>query len=100
MMHHPLAANTTFVDHLQGHINLAQAVLDHLGPVIQNAALVLIDSLASGQKVILCGNGGSAADAQHIAAELTGRYGNPNRRALPGLALTTEWNLRLRFINK
>lgn len=40
-------------------------------------------------KVLICGNGGSAADAQHFAAELTGRY-KVNRRALPALALTTD----------
>lgn len=55
-----------------------------------HAADVLIAALAAGHKVLLCGNGGSAADAQHIAAELAGRYEAPNRRALPALALTTD----------
>jgi D-sedoheptulose 7-phosphate isomerase len=50
----------------------------------------LIDALLLGRKILLCGNGGSAADAQHIAAELTGRYEETNRRALPALALTTD----------
>ena len=45
--------------------------------------------LAQGQRIYLCGNGGSAADAQHIAAELIGRFVN-DRRALPAIALTTD----------
>jgi len=47
------------------------------------------NALAHGQRIYLCGNGGSAADAQHIAAELIGRFVN-DRRALPALALTTD----------
>jgi len=47
------------------------------------------NALAHGQRIYLCGNGGSAADAQHIAAELIGRFVN-DRRALPAIALTTD----------
>jgi len=50
---------------------------------------VCIHALVSGRKLILFGNGGSAADAQHIAAELVGRYLR-ERRALPAVALTTN----------
>ena len=46
-------------------------------------------ALAQGQRIYLCGNGGSAADAQHIAAELIGRFVH-DRRALPAIALTTD----------
>lgn len=54
------------------------------------AAQAIARSLAHGGKVMLCGNGGSAADCQHIAAEFVGRMGNPDRPALPALALTTD----------
>jgi len=50
---------------------------------------MICDALAAGNKVLLCGNGGSAADAQHIAAELVGRYEQP-RRAFPAISLTTD----------
>lgn len=50
---------------------------------------MICDTLAAGNKVLLCGNGGSAADAQHIAAELVGRYEQP-RRAFPAISLTTD----------
>jgi D-sedoheptulose 7-phosphate isomerase len=53
------------------------------------ACVLITDTLAHGNKVLLCGNGGSAADAQHIAAELTGRY-KSERRGLPAIALTTD----------
>ena len=56
---------------------------------INAAAQSLIHSIQSGGKVMFCGNGGSAADSQHLAAELIGRY-RKDRKALPGLALTTD----------
>ena len=49
----------------------------------------LRDTLHSGRKVMVCGNGGSAADAQHFAAELTGRF-EIERKAYPAIALTTD----------
>ena len=56
---------------------------------IDAAAQSIVYSIQSGGKVMFCGNGGSAADSQHLAAELIGRYRN-DRKALPGLALTTD----------
>jgi D-sedoheptulose 7-phosphate isomerase len=53
------------------------------------AAERLQQTFASGQRVYACGNGGSAADAQHFAAELTGRY-DRDRRGYPAIALTTD----------
>jgi D-sedoheptulose 7-phosphate isomerase len=53
------------------------------------AAAVIVRALRAGNKVLLCGNGGSAADAQHIAAELAGRL-RIERRALPAVALTVN----------
>ncbi len=53
------------------------------------AAEAIVGALRGGHKVLLCGNGGSAADAQHFAAELVGRF-EKNRRALAAIALTTD----------
>ncbi len=61
-----------------------------LRPQIELMAREAITVLESGHKILLCGNGGSAADAQHIATELTGRYLIKGRRALPAIALTTD----------
>ena len=79
-----------FQAHLQRHIELAQTVGATLGPAVTQAATLVIATLRAGHKLLFCGNGGSAADAQHLAAELTGRYAHPQRRALPALALTTD----------
>jgi D-sedoheptulose 7-phosphate isomerase len=56
---------------------------------VVEAATMIADALEAGGKVLLFGNGGSAADAQHIAAELLGRF-ERERRALPAIALTTD----------
>ena len=60
-----------------------------LAEPVAAAAEKVIAALRAGRKVLLCGNGGSAADAQHIAAELVGRYVR-ERRGLPAVALTTD----------
>jgi phosphoheptose isomerase len=58
-------------------------------PLIQELGEVLVACLRYGNRIFLCGNGGSAADAQHIAAEMVCRF-ETNRRALPAIALTTD----------
>ncbi len=58
--------------------------------VLEKIADALVTAYKNGKKMVLCGNGGSAADAQHLAAELVGSYANRNRPALPALALTTD----------
>ena len=63
--------------------------LDALAPAVQAAAQLLVDTLTRGGKILFCGNGGSAADSQHLASELTGRFVN-DRRPLAALALTTD----------
>ncbi len=61
---------------------------------VQAGARLLADTLAAGGKVMFCGNGGSAADSQHLATELVVRLSSAfPRRALPGLALTTDTSL-------
>jgi len=57
--------------------------------VVYQAAKAIIKALEQGGRVYICGNGGSAADAQHIASELLGRF-KRRRRALPAVALTTD----------
>jgi len=56
---------------------------------LERACQMVADTLKNGKKVLICGNGGSAADAQPFAAELTGRY-KSERQPLPGIALTTD----------
>lgn len=60
-----------------------------LADLIASAASLLSDSLLNGHKVLSCGNGGSAADAQHFSAEMLNRF-EMERPALPAIALTTD----------
>ncbi|WP_299546138.1 D-sedoheptulose 7-phosphate isomerase [uncultured Helicobacter sp.] len=76
------------LEEIKAHLQSAQK-LESLVPNLEIAAQMLIDTLKGGGKILLCGNGGSAADAQHIAAELTGRY-KKERQGLSAIALTTD----------
>jgi len=73
---------------LQEHIQTAKKMQDLL-PLIKEAGEMCLNALKNGNKVMLCGNGGSAADSQHIAAELSGRF-KKERIPLAGIALTTD----------
>ena len=70
------------------HIKTAN-LLHNLTDAVASSAQLCIDCLKSGGKILIFGNGGSAADAQHIAAELVGRY-KVERKGLPAIALTTD----------
>ncbi|MCD6117821.1 SIS domain-containing protein, partial [bacterium] len=59
---------------------------------IEKAINLIVKSIEEGGKVLVCGNGGSAADSQHIAAEFIGRF-LINRKALPAIALTTDTSI-------
>lgn len=67
------------------HIEVAKS-LPRLAPAVSKAAELISSALAAGGRLLIAGNGGSAADAQHIAAELTGRF-RRERRPLPAIAL-------------
>jgi D-sedoheptulose 7-phosphate isomerase len=69
--------------------DLRLKVAKECGPAIVQAAGVMLQSLRSGGKLLFFGNGGSAADAQHLAAEFVGRFVK-ERRGLPAVALTTD----------
>ncbi|WP_374948298.1 D-sedoheptulose 7-phosphate isomerase [Mucilaginibacter sp.] len=77
------------IDELKEHQQLIQKVIDTLSGDIEHACKLMTDTINSGNKVLIAGNGGSAADAQHIAAELSGRFVK-ERKALPGIALTVD----------
>ncbi len=74
---------------IQGSIATKQEVLAKLVPDLEKTANILINALKNNNKVLICGNGGSAADAQHFAAELIVRF-ETERKALPAIALTTD----------
>jgi D-sedoheptulose 7-phosphate isomerase len=87
------------IDHLariRGHFTdsatLKQQAADTMASGIARAGSILTDCLFGDGKILACGNGGSAADAQHFAAELVGRF-ERERPELPAIALTTDTSL-------
>jgi D-sedoheptulose 7-phosphate isomerase len=74
---------------LEEHIGVFSELESAAGDAIAECADLLFNTFRSGKKVLICGNGGSAADAQHLAAEFVGRY-ETERRGLPAIALTTD----------
>src|SRR5947209_2134173 len=76
------------LQHLEEHRELFSR-LERVAPAVDAAAALLIQTLTNGGKLMFCGNGGSAADSQHLASEFTGRFVK-DRRPLAALALTTD----------
>ena len=84
-----LSMKTTLLQHVQDAIELKQSFFEQEMDHILAQAEDMAQRLQQGAHIFVCGNGGSAADAQHFAAELSGRYVK-ERRALGGIALTTD----------
>lgn len=76
-----------YIAMVTNHVNALQRVD---WAVVGRAAKVIADALHSGKKVMWCGNGGSAAEAQHLSAELVGRYKDTNRNGYASIALSTD----------
>ena len=77
-------------ERLTESIRTKERVRAQLIPVMDQAAHLMIEALEKGNKIFFFGNGGSAADSQHLAAELVGKMFIEGRRALPAIALTTD----------
>lgn len=71
------------------HRDVVETSMGQILPDVERAAVLLVSVLKRGKKILVCGNGGSAADSQHFAAELVGRY-KGERKALPAIALTVD----------
>lgn len=80
------------VQRLRDLATTATIAADRLGPDVERAATMMRDVVRDGGTLFFCGNGGSAADAQHMATEYVVRY-MKNRRALAAVALTTDTSL-------
>lgn len=80
------------------NIGLHKVCLDGLSFQVAKAAETIISALKNGNKLLLCGNGGSSSDCQHLAAELVGRF-KKERRGLPAIALTTNTSILTALAN-
>ena len=83
------------IEHIKSQITESALTMNSLDiDAINNAALLLVSCLRNGNKILLCGNGGSAADCQHFAAELVVRFrASVVRPSLPAIALTCDTSI-------
>ncbi len=81
--------STHFEKQIAAHLQAAEA-LKHSTGLLEQAVRLIVDTFKAGRRVYVLGNGGSAADAQHIAAELVGRLKRHDKPPLPAIALTTD----------
>jgi D-sedoheptulose 7-phosphate isomerase len=84
-----------YVEYLNGEHAAHMAMFNALAPLfpsISDVGIAMQNSLKKGGKILICGNGGSAADSQHIAAEIVGRF-KKERKGLPAIALTTDTSI-------
>jgi D-sedoheptulose 7-phosphate isomerase len=82
-------AKNLFIENFTQSIEAKQKALSVLETPVTTAATAIASAFKNGNKLLICGNGGSAADSQHFAAEFTGRY-EMERTPLPAIALTTD----------
>lgn len=88
----------TIQDIFQESIDVKQEVLKENLDSIRESVHILVSALKAGKKVLIFGNGGSAADSQHIAAEFIGRF-RKERTALPAIALSTDTSILTALAN-
>jgi len=84
--------NQRIRQHFQESAQLKLQAAEQLADPISQAVEIMFTALSNGNKILACGNGGSAADCQHFAAELVGRF-ERERLPLPALALTTDTSI-------
>ncbi len=89
-----------FEQHFRAGLKVREAALRSCGESILQAATLIAESFKAGGKLLLCGNGGSAADCQHMAAEFVSRLRKEfERPGLPAIALTTDTSFLTAFAN-
>lgn len=90
-----MSTDKKYVAYLKGEHDAHMAmfnVLEPLFPLISDVGIAMQDCIRNGGKILIMGNGGSAADSQHIAAEIVGRF-KKERKGLPAIALTTDTSI-------
>lgn len=85
----PMELQERIVDHFHSSIETKTLAIQENTPDIELASEVMVQSLLNGGKILTCGNGGSAGDAQHFSSELLNRF-ERERPSLPAMALTTD----------
>jgi D-sedoheptulose 7-phosphate isomerase len=87
-MHGHPNAQSVFFKSITDHLEVIKAITVQQ-ELLERIALAMVEALGTGKKILWCGNGGSAADSQHLSSEIVGRF-RRDRRGLPSVALTTD----------
>src|SRR5205823_7210496 len=90
-------SDNVFTDAITEHLSVIRQLAEQKEYIV-HIVQKMLEVILSGNKILWCGNGGSAADAQHLAAELVGRF-RRERRALPSIALTTDTSILTAIAN-
>ncbi len=99
-MTHDARAATIVRAHLEESAHISRLAAQRCAPAVAAAAELIADAFAAGGKLLLCGNGGSAADCQHVAAEFVSRLTRDfDRPGLPAIALTTDTSFLTAYTN-
>jgi hypothetical protein len=94
------SAQEVIREHLKQSAETTLRTADACAPDIERAAIMIADAFKAGGKLLICGNGGSAADSQHMAAELVSRLTlDFERPGLPAIALTTDTSVLTAYAN-
>ena len=92
--------NSYAVQHINQSIEIKKLVIEQCVPTLVEAAAAVSESIRSGHKLLICGNGGSAADSQHLATEFVSQLTSDYRRpAIPAIALTTDTSILTAIAN-
>ena len=90
----------TLIEHaFNNAVSTFQRAKFALKSAILEAALLMVECFRRNRKILVCGNGGSAAESQHLTAELIGRFQIPERKALPAIALTADTSILTAWSN-
>ena len=82
----------TIKNEFLSHLEVINLTIETMQEKLEQASLLVVETLKNGNKILLCGNGGSAADAQHIAGEFVSRF-YFDRPGLASIALTTDTSI-------
>lgn len=93
----PVMRSTIFGQAISDHLAVIEQLRDQQA-ILENIADEMVRALGAGRKILWCGNGGSAADSQHLAAEFVGRF-RRERCGLPSIALTTDTSVLTSIAN-
>ena len=78
------------IEQIRASVAVKEAIIDECISDIESATQIMINTINDNGKILWCGNGGSAADAQHLATELMGGMTSHERKPIPSIALTTD----------